>query len=404
MRSRKLTEWFKKQWAIVWLITAVLLVSGVFAFAEYGRDHNKMKRVIATGTQRGQLFASDLLESDGTPLYIKAVVIDEEEENAPTTENIPFQIWNWNPMSPTVPYAGQLKYTIVAKLTDKTGSELSQAEIEALTAESFSIDILDTTSSESGATILDAPLTKTHRNNSTSAAGPYVFTSGSATTAFKYRVVFPRNLIDKEIYVTLEAIPDPEINKELETLSVTIGLTKATQDLDTGWTGSFVAAETADPTSYDGFNYTISGNGEANIYLYWRSDLLTINPWFLQDSHYGTAEMQGSQVKVDTGSGIHPEGVTPAEGETWSRVKMHVNSEPFYLDANNNRHDTLPEGVTEENLQTANMTKRQLTRYDIPFYIRDYESYLSWTENTMTGAGNAAAPGFILIEETTASP
>ena len=109
-------------------------------------------------------------------------------------------------------------------------------------------------------------------------------------------------------------------------------------------------------------------------------------------------------MKVDTGSGIHPEGVTPAEGETWSRVKMHVNSEPFYLDANNNRHDTLPEGVTEENLQTANMTKRQLTRYDIPFYIRDYESYLSWTENTMTGAGNAAAPGFILIEETTASP
>ena len=396
MRENKLLGFVKKYWIFAMIIATVIIVASVVAYAYYEGDHDKVKRVIATGSQKGQLFTSDLLEAGSTPIYLKAIdntsddSEDESEENAATTNSVAFQIWNWNPMNPTVPYEVTLKYTLSATLTDKNGNPLKVTSetasdpllISNLIDETFSIDVI---SADTHTSILSSPLTNNHISDPGAEA---TFTANTKATQ-KYEVVLSNNLADKGIYVTLIADPDDTLNKELDSLSVAVGLTEETQGLDSGWYGSFVE-ESGTAQMYDGFNYTISGNGEEYLYLYWRSDLLTINPWFLQDSHYDTAIMDDSDssvVKVETS--VYPTGVTTG---TWSRLKLHVNSDPMYFNSSGTRVDSpVTDGKTI-----------QLTRYDIQFYIKDYDTYSSaesWSWATMQTTDRHI--GFALVEKAT---
>ena len=57
----KIKKFLKKQWILVWLITASLMLVTMIAFAEYGAVNNKIKRVLAPSASLGNLFTSNYL-------------------------------------------------------------------------------------------------------------------------------------------------------------------------------------------------------------------------------------------------------------------------------------------------------------------------------------------------------
>lgn len=97
------------------------------------------------------------------------------------------------------------------------------------------------------------------------------------TNTIKFKV--PDN-----VQLQIEAIPDSNSLLATKNYMLASKITVGNLSSEKNWVGEIVdTKESLSPADYDGFNYSISGNGEGNITLYWDPTVFEISPWFIAD-------------------------------------------------------------------------------------------------------------------------
>ena len=312
----KIKKFLKKQWILVWLITASLMLVTMIAFAEYGAVNNKIKRVLAPSASLGNLFTSNYLglgSSNNRLAYFDSVDPNGKYE-------FPVYIRNHNPADPNTLYNGTIKYSINIQLAHSDGSLYTSAEVATAFASiqgaKPSITVSDGTNSVTlGSYDTDADAYVVGKVFGSTEQTKFILDSNN--TSDTWNVIFNNiELDDDDYFVKITATPT---NADLEPISATIGIATSPDVHPQGWEGKFMDAtktgsNVAIPISqYDAYNYSVLGTGEKWLYICYDPTKLDVNP-FLQHAE-GT-----SKVEIITSY----KGTTG--GRTgWYSLKIHAN-------------------------------------------------------------------------------
>ena len=359
---KKLLHNLKKHWITVWLAIAVIGTISFFVAAEYIEDSNRAKRVIANTTGAGILFSSDYLSSSSTPPVCEVPCGDSDTNGY---YDIAVRIWNYDSSNPTFFYdVADIKYNLTAQLYKKDTNDHMQLITDPNVLSGVNIYIKKDgaatgfTAFLPGTSEADATASVTENANQTN---QYIYTiatagvdnaNGSKVTFSglmlfkagrdenKIILRFPKEMrtSDDKIYVRLTTALDGTYSGISE-LSAYISIKEETEKLKQGWSGGF--SETVSTDTYDGFNYVISGNGNAKIKFKWLDAKFEINPFFI--SKYGNdLENIGSR-KIGT------DGV-------WKYIIINANSETTY-------------DLTDPDNPVVD--RQGIGRYDIQLYMKD---------------------------------
>ncbi|MBR3645688.1 MAG: hypothetical protein IKN54_04655 [Lachnospiraceae bacterium] len=336
MNKAGIKQFMRKHWVAVWLVLSVISLTTFFVVSEYITNHNRVKRVIAVTSSKSQLFSSDrLMLLTGTNPEKKWYSVENKEaESQNGFYEVPIHIWDFDPANPKVLYEGDLNYTLTAVLVDGNGNPVTVSGMKYQTKENdetvektLMIKILD--HGEADAVELQAgdwtgteTATKMKKYEKSHTLSEKITVSGQEISNKEHTVIlyFDDALLEdastNDVRVKLTASPNG--HQELTTLSAIIGIKEVSQVPPTGWKGYLQETNSFD--SYNGFNYTISGYGEEELTLYFRSDLLEINYWSYCDDI--TVEAPASIGTTD--STEHPGKFTSG---TWSKLVITANSE-----------------------------------------------------------------------------
>ena len=304
MRKKKITDFLKKQWIIVWLIVASLALVTFISFAAYKDANNKMKRVVAPAASTDGLFTSNYLalgQSNVKPAYFQS-------NDAPYKYDV--IIRNYNPVDPNNVYNGTITYTLSIELVksnensyDTLNAEdaakltaLGSGNIEvALGSETFTLDATHLTH-----TFPSQTLTKT---------------DGTDT----WQVTYNDIELDSDYCVKFIAHAD---NADLEDIYATVIVASYPAVRPQGW--NCVLDEAGENmAAYDGFNYTISGTGAKTLKFSYDSSKLAVNPACYQlDANNDVADPA-----TYSGNGSHD--------SNWKTIVINANPDTTFV----NRYD-----------------------------------------------------------------
>ena len=258
-------KFIKRYWITFWLIASFVAVAGFIVQARYNDGRNVAKRVVATQKNERQLFSSDLL-SKSTPQHFRTV------DTGTTTEQFfDINIYNYDIRSPGPVYPTDIAYDLSVLFYNSTGTqELSSAQVEA---------IIDTDEINLYAYSNNAPSVTpflTVNKGSTSANNFASRTVTAASGVDKFRVVLPISMKDKDIAIKIVAAPSGYADLPTNISALFSIKTQTFTKID-GWNGAFNDNTSVPLSSYDGFNYSITGSGESEGTLSWRNDLVEPN-------------------------------------------------------------------------------------------------------------------------------
>uniref|UniRef100_UPI0025FF094E hypothetical protein n=1 Tax=Ruminococcus sp. TaxID=41978 RepID=UPI0025FF094E len=98
MRERIMT-FLKKYWLPLWCVLSALSFFGLYAAAEYSISSSTMKKVVASTSDQGKMFASNILVESGNSTYV-AKYFSTHEEDAETHITAPYDVdlylWNYS--------------------------------------------------------------------------------------------------------------------------------------------------------------------------------------------------------------------------------------------------------------------------------------------------------------------
>ena len=277
-RKDKILRIFKKHWITVWVIVAAVSLCGIFVYAKFADNKNYTKRVIAADTGVKSFFTSNYLTGYSYMNY-KTIT-----PNSAIVEPFEVSIYNHNKNNPTSFYPGPITFKLTAKLYKNNGASEYNAINDATVLntilgndeiEIYKVDINGNPVSGSSITL-----------NKTTVSG-YITemlspAEGEKSAKNTYKVVLPLSVADEDIYIKLEADPT-EQHPDLNIIDAFFYAKSNNIDLSTGWTGDFNDNTAYTPSSYDAFNYTLTGNGTMDKILSWDTNLLEPNRTQIQD-------------------------------------------------------------------------------------------------------------------------
>ena len=269
----KFKRFFKKHWITVWLAVAIITLCGGLVYAKYGAAHNVVKRVIATDSGAENRFTSNYLATGSSNQHIRSV--------SPTfADSIVYDInvYNYSINKPTQWYPTDLEYTLSAQIKALDGT----TNINGTQVDSFIGNdqiILYTVSYDANSQEVTTPLLTLDKNNLTAVSGSQVIENSSGGGTYNsYRLVLPNSMVGKNISVVLTATPASKHRDIADIiLSSRFGAEVQTIVLSTGWVGAFNDDTSVSLSTYEGFNYSITGSGNSSGTLSWRYDLLEPN-------------------------------------------------------------------------------------------------------------------------------
>ena len=270
---KKIKKFFKKNWIMIWLVAAVILLSGGLAYAKYGSSHNVVKRVIATDSGATDRFTSNYLATGSSNQHIRSV-------SSTSTDDIVYDIniYNYSLNKPTQWYPVDLEYSLSAQLKTLDGStELSALQLDNWIGDD-QITLYSVTLDANDQEVL-TPLFSLDKNLRTILIDPQVISNSPAGGTYNsYRLILPNSVVGKNISVVLTATPASK-HRDISdaVLSSRFGAEVQTIVLSTGWSGSFNDDTSISLANYEGFNFSITGSGNSSGTLSWRSDLLEPN-------------------------------------------------------------------------------------------------------------------------------
>ena len=340
MNKTGLRTLLKKNWIIVWLVLSVISLAVFFGTAEYITNHNRVKRVIAVTSRKAQLFSSDrlLFLTGDTPEKKWYSIDNKETEQINGFYEVPVHIWNFDPANPKALYDGELHYTLTATLVDGNGNPVTLASMNYQVTENEvtetrtltikledkdettgAINTIELKPSNWGGTESDnvkISYEKSHILSESITVNGTDYSNKEHTVTLYFDAALLEEASLNDVRVKLTA--SPVGHQDLTALSAIIGVKQSTQAPPSGWKGYL--QETSSFDEYNGFNYLISGYGEEELTLYYRSDLLEINYW----NYYSDTTVESPVALTTDDSTQYPGKFTSG---TWQKVIIHANSE-----------------------------------------------------------------------------
>lgn len=277
--KQRIVTFLKKYGPVIWLVTAVLLLTVALSLGAY-TNFNKVRRVVSAQNDR-ILFSSNMLYPEkrgaGEEEYRHRTLIQPSN----TTVSFQVSVYNFDIANVEIWNSNTIQYTLHVTLKTHEGVTLEETVWEQFTVSSGNQNTTFTKSEGDSYYHAELP-----GELSSASVGTDVFTFKAPAEAV--------NAVD----LVIEAIPDENSyrytdNKKLAAV-VSIGDMTASK----GWVGKILDDQTGDrtPDGYDGFNYEISGMGQGTVTLVWDSNIVEVSPWF-QSEVNGTLSDKGNGQK-----------------------------------------------------------------------------------------------------------
>ncbi len=310
----KMMRFIKKYWLPVWCVISVLSFCGLLAAAEYATSTNTMKKVVASTSDQGKMFSSNILVENGNVSYV-AKYFSQHEEDAQTHIAAPYNVdvylWNYSLNNLSKWYPTDIDYKMTFRMTDLSGESLSSDAVGARTVQI----IKKSGDSETSVVSLSSSVI----SYTTPEDEKETLVHDSAQSAEDHYILrFSGNWDldnDTEICVQVIAAPDNGGDttryKDLAALGAVIGLRKNNGGDTSGWQ-AYLAEQSANLAveNCDGYNLTVTGSGKAKITIKWDPSKLACNKYFYNGTIYSfgsgeivyTANPAQIVINADTGS------------------------------------------------------------------------------------------------------
>lgn len=268
-RINKIWRLFKKHWITVWVIVAAVSLCGIFAYAKFADNKNFTKRVIAADTGNKTLFTSNYL----TESHYKNFKTVPKSTSGSTFFEI--TVYNYDRNNPSTFYPTEINFSLNASLYKSSGTQLYNATNDATALNAILgsdvINIYKGSKTSTPIIVLDKDSVSASESQ---ALAPEEGEKSASTT---YYIEMPASVIDKDVYVKLEA--DPTANhSDIYAIDAYFYVKTNSVDLSTGWNVDLNEnTSVTTPAEYDGFNFVITGNGSATKTLSWDNTLLSPN-------------------------------------------------------------------------------------------------------------------------------
>lgn len=309
---RYLISVFKKQWLAIWIIVVSFSLSVIMASAAFLDSNTNMKRVIVATAQNGKMFSSDWLYENGiannSSRRQQFAALTQAQIDEGGTYDVTVHIFNFDVDNPKKHYDAPITYDLYAKLVYADGSVVSSSDLGTKTV---TIEYGENSS---------LVLSSSHTSDTTTITNEELVPNSNAavTSQNTYVLKFSGNWnldTDSNIYVQLEAkrTGDSATYKDITDLGGKIGISRSESGASVGWDGKLSEAGT--PSSYDGYNFVLTGSGEAVIEFEWDTSNISVNKYFYDSDLRNIA--------FDFGEVNYTE---PSGDSTWAKLEIHANS------------------------------------------------------------------------------
>ena len=274
--KKNLTAFVRSYWIIIWLILVSLALASFSGYAAYMRTQNA-KRVVSTLGGAGNCFSSnrmDEMEAASSAFVFRLIAFQGEVPQEGISRQL--TVCNYPQGMESSFYSTTIYYDLEVELTDnESHPPVFEDEEEALTQ--YYIE------DESG---------HVHYFVKDTQSGRYLLTiageslRGNKASTKTYSLHFPD--VDTNVY--MKTFAEPKVQNglvqskpdDLRLLGAMISVGSVEKSQDTNWTGALVENGASGKTvsSFDAFNYVISGAGAGTITLKWKSDMLELNSYF----------------------------------------------------------------------------------------------------------------------------
>ena len=314
----------KKHWTRVWLITALLIMTGIVATYAAYTEVSVVKRVVSTSDSEGDLFSSNCMKQD-----ISSRMLSGRQYSV--------TVCNYDQEKPLTFSPSQITYTFYAELQVKYGSDY-------LSVEDYHTRLLADDPTD-GETTYQARISKIGHNYSVykqqddsgnavasaDAAEHYFDSSNHYRIEFSEDTLAPNDSSTDKYMVTVSAEDlsktDPyfyvhvwaDPTGSLKTIESRIFGASGSGNASS-WQGS-LRETNCNEVDYDFYNYVITGNGVGTIDILYDDDYFEINQFFFS-SISGNSFVQDPAV---------PEDVTASdpkysEYNGWKKITLNVDS------------------------------------------------------------------------------
>ena len=299
--KEKVIKILRRQWIVIWLVAAIILLTSLSASAIYVGSFNSMKRVVVSSSGMGKMFSSDWMEESTlyrTRHFQDSLTPAQISEGA--TYDVPVHVYNYDRRNPGKFYGKEIKYTIKAEIVTATGEAITDPTV--IGNRTINIQCGSETIALSA-------------NTRSGQSSQQTLASTSAISNL-YTVKFSGNWnLEADAGICVKVIAELDTSgtekyKDLANLSGVISIGKTGTTTSTGWTGEL--KETGTAGTYDAFNFTLSGTGAATITFEWDPSKVEVNKYFyLKDI-----------VAFDATEVEYMEGTN----DGWSRMVIHADS------------------------------------------------------------------------------
>lgn len=293
MKGHSIKQLLKKYWAIVWLTAALLSCIGIYAYAKYGDAHNVDKEVVRTGKNYTNLFSSNYL-TISNPTHPKTQIEDYEG-----LTDFDIEIWNYDRKHPTNFCHEDITYSLTAKLVYPSGGGYADYTAETIGNVLDDGDVINLYRvTTSGSTLIgklgysttdgEVGVNKTIDMDTTvDPPTALKLLAEDGSTSHSYKLEFPSELIDKNVYVYLKAEPVTS-DLALDNIGGYFYVKTQTVNLSTGWSGVIGESTSSNdedtlPKKYEAYNFIMTGSGTETMRLCWDANMFTPNAKEMKD-------------------------------------------------------------------------------------------------------------------------
>jgi hypothetical protein len=215
-------------------------------------------------------------------------------------------VYNYDRSNPSTFYPTSINYSLTASLYKNSGATVYNATSDAATLTAILGN--DKINIYKGSKTSEPIITLDKTTISDSLSEILAPLSGEKSAKTTYFIELPASLIDKDIYVRMEADPTAS-HSDIYALDAYFYLKTNNIDLSTGWTINLNDnTSNTSPSNYDGFNFAISGNGVATKTLTWDNTLIQPNRQEIKDLFGVTLTGNESSISISLPSTTDTDG------------------------------------------------------------------------------------------------
>lgn len=304
-------QFLKRQWIMIWLISAIVGLTSIVVYGVYTEGVFKMKRVVAPASEMGGLFTSNhlILGGGSKSVYYR--------EDAVSPYTFPLEIRNFNPNDPNTKYPGEIKYSLRASLAHMSLAEYKDDDPSLITNDSDWVQKGMSITVSLGDKIIT--LSGNKLSDELGTAEDEKFSLTNEHDRDNWTVSFNNIPLGTDYCVLITAIP---LNQDLSEISQVLAINAVPEVYTEGWSCSIADDMSKTVDCYDAFNYTISGTGRKTLKFSYDADKLEINPTFYE---YIT----------EASSGIYSGSTTLADRSNWKTITIEADPDTTLV----NRYD-----------------------------------------------------------------